>query len=288
MKFDLDATTSEPARVGTYQLLDTNRMVEELMLLANQSVATYILRSFPRMAVLRKHPPPPPDRLAPLVGAARAAGFPHFDVSSSKRLSQSLESAIRGDDAYFNTLLRIIATRCMTQAVYLCTQELENESSSNHLLVDLDHPDLEKVDPALALDPEQEQEQEEQQEQEQQLRLRGIPAEVAHYGLAMPLYTHFTSPIRRYADVLVHRLLDAALERERRRRRRRSSLLSSSVSLSLPPGGEWEKKKKKNEEEEEEEEEEEDNKRVLLGYREQGLREVVENMNDRHRQAQVR
>lgn len=160
VKFQIDTETHDPLDIGMYQIREANQMIEEFMLAANVSVAEKILKDFPLCSLLRRHPIPTKEMLEPLLRTTAAVGL-NLDVSSSKSLADSLDGAV-GDDPYFNTLIRILATRCMTQAVYFCSGDL-------------------------------------------------TPSEFLHYGLASPLYTHFTSPIRRYADVIVHRLLAAAL-----------------------------------------------------------------------------
>ena len=161
VRFEVDTETHDPTNVGVYQIRETNHMVEELMLLANIAAATKTLEAFPGSAMLRRHPTPEPRMFGPLIKAASAQGFP-MNPETSKTLSDSLDQCTKPDDAYLNTAIRIIATRCMTQAQYISSSECGQ-------------------------------------------------AEFNHYGLAAPLYTHFTSPIRRYADVEVHRLLAAAV-----------------------------------------------------------------------------
>ncbi|ESN99274.1 hypothetical protein HELRODRAFT_189048 [Helobdella robusta] len=161
IRFHMDSETHDPIDVQAKELRETNSMVEEFMLLANIYTAKKIFEDFPDCSVLRRHPPPPVNNFEPLVQVAKLKGF-HVDTSSGKKLADSLESATTSDNPYFNTMLRILATRCMMQAVYFCSGTLSQ-------------------------------------------------ADFFHYGLASPIYTHFTSPIRRYSDILVHRLLAASI-----------------------------------------------------------------------------
>jgi len=53
---------------------------------------------------------------------------------------------------------------------------------------------------------------------------------IGHYGLAFEHYAHFTSPIRRYADVLVHRILYDNLEKTKRMDKSDLDVMCSHIS----------------------------------------------------------
>ncbi|EED24279.1 exosome complex exonuclease exoribonuclease (Rrp44), putative [Talaromyces stipitatus ATCC 10500] len=163
IRIETESELNDPLTdVKTKAHLATNSLVEEFMLLANITVASKIYSAFPQTALLRRHASPPPQNFEQLATQLQKKRGLNLDVSSSGALAASLDKCVDPKNPFFNTLVRILATRCMTSAEYFTA---------------------------------------------------GAHAEVEfrHYGLASPIYTHFTSPIRRYADLIVHRQLAAAI-----------------------------------------------------------------------------
>ncbi|KAL6717960.1 exosome catalytic subunit dis3 [Lecanora helva] len=165
VRVQTESETSDPVDVKTKELLDTNSLVEEFMLLANISVAARIYELFPQTALLRRHAPPPKSNFEELSNQLKVKRGFNLRTESSKALADSLDTCTDPEEPFINTLVRIMATRCMMSAEYFCAGT------------------------------------------------QSYP-EFRHYGLASEIYTHFTSPIRRYADLVAHRQLAAAIEYE--------------------------------------------------------------------------
>lgn len=165
VRVEAESETSDPVDVKTKQLLDTNQLVEEFMLLANISVAGKIYEAFPQTALLRRHAAPPKNNFEELSNQLKVKKGMELHVDSSKAVADSLDTCVDPQEPFFNILIRIMATRCMMSAEYFCSGTLA-------------YP------------------------------------EFRHYGLASEIYTHFTSPIRRYADLEAHRQLAAAIDYE--------------------------------------------------------------------------
>lgn len=144
----LDLSTRElvfgEAGLETKKGLQTNFLVEEFMLLANITVATFTHYYCPETSLLRRHPPP------------SALASTELDVSSSKSLNDSLGRL----EETRRDIVKKSLIKSMNQAVYFIPKDT---------------------------------------------------SDFRHYGLSIPIYTHFTSPIRRYADIVVHRILDHIL-----------------------------------------------------------------------------
>lgn len=156
VRFEL-ADDGVPLSAYLKERLDTHKLVEEFMLLANREVAEHAYKKYTKARhafIYRIHDTPNMDKIKDLASFAHALGHtleisPKGTVTGKalNKLFKDVEGTPEED------LIATAGVRSMAKAVY---------STAN----------------------------------------------IGHFGLALPAYTHFTSPIRRYADLIVHRLLD--------------------------------------------------------------------------------
>lgn len=153
VRFRLDEK-GKPLSIYIRQMKDSNKLIEDFMLLANRKVAEKI--SKPEAGgrppfVYRVHDTPNPEKLETFTQFVGRLGYT-MKTGSKTALARSfnrLFQAIKGTGT--EQLIESVAIRTMAKAYYSTTN-------------------------------------------------------IGHYGLAFDYYTHFTSPIRRYPDLMVHRI----------------------------------------------------------------------------------
>ena len=173
LTFKLD-DNGNPTETTTYTIRESNKLVEEYMLLANYLVAQELIVNFGTGAFIRNHSEPNISGLTELREVAGLLGYT-LDTTSAKTIQDSLHYISSTAGPAVMNIISYMLTKPIPEAQY------------------------------LVAGPE--------------------PKAWAHYALAIPYYTHFTSPIRRYADVVVHRLLDISI-----RAKKDQDLIENEVS----------------------------------------------------------
>jgi ribonuclease R len=162
VKFDLNKEdNATPTGVYFKEAKDSNKLIEEYMLLANRRVAKYIgdkqKNKNPKTFIYRIHDKPKPDKFDQFANFITQFGL-NIPTGENANISKGLNEVLdKVKGTKEGNMIQTLAVRTMAKAEY-----------STH--------------------------------------------NIGHYGLAFDYYSHFTSPIRRYPDVMVHRLLQHYLE----------------------------------------------------------------------------
>jgi DIS3-like exonuclease 1 len=126
LKFVLDEN-GNPIKITPKKEMEIHHTIAEMMILANQNVASKIYGSFPDSSLLRIHRAVAKDRFEELESALKAAGI-SFDGSSNMALAESLKKAKQEGkgNKLVNSLWRSLATRyvfvqLLGSNVVLCT-----------------------------------------------------------------------------------------------------------------------------------------------------------------------
>lgn len=179
MKVEVDGN-GKPVRVYEKISREANWLIEEFMLLANRSVAEYIGKvpknKTAKTFVYRVHEDPNDEKLGVLSKFVRLFGY-NFPVEhQEENAGENAEGGAKGKKGKVKT----IKGKNVSQRI-------------NNLLGAVKGSPEEEAVVMMAL--------------RSMARAHYTTDNVGHYGLAFKYYTHFTSPIRRYPDMMVHRLL---------------------------------------------------------------------------------
>lgn len=164
LAFQLEEDGETPKLCAPYPIRDSNRLIEEFMLLANYLVAQRLITHAHGRALLRMHPPPFEGGMQEVVDVSKESFNFDIDTTDSLTLQASLSRLTRECDDE-------LVVQCITESL------------------------MSPMQPAVYI-------------------AAGEEVDWEHFALNIPYYTHFTSPIRRYPDVIVHRLLQATLDDE--------------------------------------------------------------------------